>query len=147
MSPAPPARPMTPPVVFPDVEALLVGVVDAGLRQRPEPWAADVWVGNRPPAPGADHPPRMVTFRSDGGPRTGPTTAQARVGVNVWHESDEAAVDLGNLIGALLAARLNPAVHPVRGVTATLPVRLPETASEPHHVYLTLALEVVGAPL
>ena len=89
-----------PVVIFPDVELWAASYLRTALADRPEAYAAGVYVGNTVPETRQD---RMVVIRRDGGP-TSRLRDTARLTVNVWGQSDQEATDLARLVGALLWA-------------------------------------------
>lgn len=129
------------PVILPDVEALLSGYLRDALTARSEAYAADVHVSRSLPSP---RPDRAVVIRDDGGGRPGDVRGNCQVGVNVWGATPAEAMDLGNLVSALLVASLGHG--PIRRVSATRPMRLGDE-SEQARVYLTASLIVRGQSL
>ena len=89
-----------PVVVLPDVEMWATTYLRAALADRPEAYAADVYVSNAVPETRRD---RMVVVRRDGGPRSR-LWETARLTVNVWGSSEQEATNLARLVGALLWA-------------------------------------------
>lgn len=129
------------PVVLPDVEALLSAYLRDALTARPEVFAADVHVSRSLPSP---RPDRAVIVRDDGGGRPGDVRGNCQVGVNVWGTSPAEAMDLGNLVSALLVASVGHG--PIRKASATRPMRLADESERPR-VYLTASLIVRGQSL
>jgi hypothetical protein len=99
---------MTLPVVlFDDLELWATGALRTALTARTEPYTDDVYVSNDVPLnPTTGEPerrPRMVTIRRDGGPRALKAPLEtARMGVNVYAETDQDANDLARMTAALL---------------------------------------------
>lgn len=131
-----------PQVVFPDTELLLTGLLRQALAARPEPYAADVYVGNTVPNPRRS---RMVTIRRDGGIVTEGLLDAAQVGVNVWAETDQDANDLARLVRALLWA--SPDGKPITRVEdISGPVSIADDSGQPLR-YLTFEVWSRGEPL
>lgn len=134
-------------VILPDVVAVAVAHIDATLKARPEAFATDVWVSNATPDDpdgSARRDPRMVIIRGDGGNRLADVRGLARLGVNVWHESDAEVADLANLVSAILAGMAG--VGPVRRATATIPGDVTDGSGHDRR-YLTAELLVRGVSL
>lgn len=129
------------PVILPDIEAVLVPYLSTALAARSEPYAAGVDVSTLLPDP---RPERAVTVRDDGGGRPGDVRGTCRVGVNVWGGTDAEAMDLGNLVSALIVDARNHG--PIRDASATRPMRIADESGQPH-VYLTAELIVRGVSL
>ena len=132
-----------PGVIWPDVEAAFITYMDAALTAAAatKPHAVDVCVGNRLPRP---IPTRAVSVRDDGGPVLGDVRAVARLGVNVWAESDEVCADLAALVVALIGAW--PDGDPVIRAVPTRAAPVPEESGKPHR-YLTAEVWVRGTSL
>lgn len=130
-----------PGVLFPDIEALLIGHLHATLLGRDEPHAANVAVRNKVPAV---PPARLVVIRDDGGPHLGDVRGVARVGVQVWAEDDGTVSDLANLVSALVGAAEN--VGPIRRVTSSRPYTVTDPAGRPNE-YFTAELVVRGVSI
>jgi hypothetical protein len=108
-----------PVMVFPDVELWACQYLQAALADRPESFAADVYVGNVVPA---TRDPRMVVVRRDGGP-VNRHWDHARLTVRVWGSSEQEATDLARLTAALLwAAPTGDPVIRVDQPTGSTPV-------------------------
>ena len=99
-----------PVVVQPDVELWATGYLRAALAARPESYAVGVRVSNAKVGN-----VRQVVVRRDGGPRLDLVREAARLGVNVWGETEQDATDLARLVAALLWAA--PDGNPVVKVT------------------------------
>lgn len=131
---------MLPLVEFPDLLAWLRSWLLDQLADRPEPYAADVFVATAVPTERRD---RMVILRYDGGPVTDVAVHRARLGINVWATEGVEADRLAELVRGLLAA--TPGAGPIRAATVGGPT--PVVESSPQHVrYLTAELTVRGHP-
>lgn len=86
----------------------------------------------------------MVIIRGDGGSRLGDVRGLARLGVNVWAQSEADVTDLANIVSAILAGMAG--VGPVRRATATLPGDVTDNSEHPRR-YLTAELVVRGTNL
>ena len=136
-----------PVVLFADLELWATGVLRTALAARAEPYTDDVYVGNDVPKNAAtgepERRPRMVTVRRDGGPRDKMAPLEtARVGVNVYAETDQDANDLARMVAALLWASPNGA--PVVKVNQTSG---PSTIDDPSRLprrYMTFELRARG---
>lgn len=129
-----------PAVLFPDVEAWLIGFFKAALAARPELFAAAVKVTNH-----VDNPTgRTILVRDDGGPVLGDVRGVARLGVNVWADTHEEASDLANLASALLGGAADGA--PVVRVSTTRPYSVTDEAGKPRQ-YFTAELVVRGVSI
>lgn len=132
-------------IVFPDVVAVTVAHVRAELEGRSEPFTDGVWVSNgtnKDPDGSGRRDPRMVIIRGDGGNRLSDVRGVARLGVNVWHETDADVTDLANIVSAIVAGMAN--VGPVRRATASLPADVTDDAPRR---YVTAELLVRGDSL
>jgi hypothetical protein len=129
------------PVVWPDVEAAVITYLTTALAGRAESFTDGVDVVRTLPDP---RPARCVTVRSDGGPSLGDVRGLARLGVNVWAQTDEDAADLANLTSALVTAMPNG--QPVITATASLPYAIPDPSGQPLR-YFTAELVVRGTGL
>ena len=131
-----------PAVRFPDTELVLTGLLRDALDARPEPYAADVYVGTKVPDP---RRARMVTIRRDGGLVTEGLLEDAQVGVNVWASSEQEVNDLARLVHALLWAA--PDGKPVcRVLTVSGPIAIADESGQPLR-YLTFEVRLRGEPL
>lgn len=131
-----------PVQIFPDLSAWAGDYLRTAIAARPEPYASGVTVTGYWPE-GRAMPPRLVTVRDDGGPRTGPVTKTVSVAVNVWAVNEHDCSDLALLVAALLEAA--PGSGPVVAHEgATGPARVPDTTP---HRFLTADLVVRGADL
>jgi hypothetical protein len=93
-------------VLFDDVELWATGALRTALAARAETYTDDVYVSNTSATdPSTGQPEtraRMVTIRRDGGPRLDVAREAARVGVNVWAETEQDCNDLARMVAALL---------------------------------------------
>lgn len=129
-------------IVYPDVELLLTDLLRDALAARPEPYAAGVHVDVDVPNPRRD---RMVIVRSDGGPPVGDVRSLARVGINVYGPTKQAAGDLARLVGALLSGLAGEG--PITAVTSvSLPSEV-EDQSDQERRYLTAEIHLRGSVL
>jgi hypothetical protein len=143
-----------PAVVWPDVEAYLIGYLSGALAARPEPYAAGVRVSNEqwaadPNSSEPQTPPaRQVIVRDDGGPRLGDVRATARVGFRVLAQSKAECSDLTALVVALVGgipeATRGETVVAVESLTRGFPV--PDDSGTPER-YFTAELVVRGTTL
>ena len=136
-----------PVVLFDDLELWATTALRAALVARSEPYTDDVYVGRDMPFNAVtkepERRPRMVTIRRDGGPRLDATRELARVGVNVWAETDQDANDLARMVAALLWSL--PDGEPVCKVTQTLgPSAIADESRQPR-IYMTFELIARGA--
>lgn len=107
---------------------------------------AGLYIGTTVPNPVLT---RMVTVRRDGGPRVDQVQEVARLGVNVWAESEYALLNgtdgLAQLVRAhLLGAAGSGAISGVDEISG--PSVIPE-ASEQAHVYMTFEVVASGVDL
>lgn len=134
--------PALQPIVFPDIELTLTGILRAALAARSEPVAAGVYIGNQLPS---TMPDKAVTIRRDGGPQLDLVRDSARVGINVYGQSVKQTNDLAALVRALLYANQHTApLLRVDRLTGPSPVNGP---GEKPQVYLTGEVVVRGAPI
>jgi hypothetical protein len=133
---------MNPIILFPDVELWASEYLRTALTGRGEPYAAGAYVSNAVPA---TRRPRMVIVRRDGGPRLDLIREAARLGVNVWAETDRDATDLARLVAALLWAA--PDGNPVLRVTQNAgPTPVSDVSGKPIR-YMTFELTVRGTEI
>lgn len=100
-----PLMPAAKPVVFPDVEQLMVFAVKWAFSGRSEPYAAGVHISNKMPkkADGTpDRKPRMIIIRDDSGNQLDVVRDLVRLGVQFWGPTFEDAKDLAELGRALI---------------------------------------------
>lgn len=109
-SPGPRSADSADLVWLPDIEAVLTDYLRDQLAVRPD--ARDVLVATSVPV---QRRARMVILRRDGGRRLDLVRDQARIAVRVWAPTDEQAVDLTQLVRALLAAAVG--IGPIRAVS------------------------------
>lgn len=128
--------------IFPDAELVACQVLRDRLAERPEPYAADPFVGHKVPAQRRD---RMVIVRRDGGARIDHARETARFGINVWATSDQEAGDLARLVRALLWAA--PTGDPfVRIDDLAGPMPIADDTGQPR-VYFTCEAVLRSSPL
>lgn len=127
---------MTTPIIFPDVELWATGVLRAALATHGYP---GMYVGN---TRGTATP--AVWVRRDGGPEQSKVLEVPRLGINVFHTSEQKVGDLARTVSALLRAAADGA--PVTRVTQTLGPSPIADASGPRR-YMTFELTVRGADL
>lgn len=121
---------MIVPVLFPDVDLHFTTYLRTALAGRTEPYATGVKVDRVAPT---TLPPRLVTVRRDGGAQIDAVRENARLTVNVWHETQQGAADLARLVRALLWAAPNSG--PVLRVDVNSgPSNVPEGNGKPHLV-------------
>ncbi len=131
-----------PVVLFDDIELWATGKLRAALLARTEPYTDNVLVSNKIPNDPVTGEPkrrdRMVIVRRDGGPRLDVVREVARLGINVWGETDQIATDLARMTAALLWS--SPDGDPVSKVTQTLgPSSVPDESKQPR-LYMTFEL-------
>ena len=133
---------MNPIIVFPDVELWATEYLRFVLSARPEPYTNGVYVSNTIPG---TRRPRMVIVRRDGGPRLDLVREAARLGVQVWSETDRDATDLARLTAALLWAAPNG--DPILRVTQSAgPTPVADLSGKPIR-YMTFELTVRGTEI
>lgn len=125
-------------ILFPDLEAWLIGYLRGALSGRSEEYASSVWVGNLLPR---DHTGRAVLVRDDGGQHLGDVRGVARIGVNVWANSQAEVSDLANLTSALIGRCADGT--PVVRATQTRPYSVTDDGGRPR-MYFTAELIVRG---
>lgn len=130
-----------PGVLFPDVEMHLITYLRGALSARPEPFVTGTWVGNLLPQ---TRPQRAVLVRDDGGPTLGDVRAVARLGINVFAQSQADVADLANLASAIIGASADG--KPVVRATTTRPYSVTDDAGQPR-MYFTSELVVRGQSL
>ena len=136
-----------PVVLFDDLELWATGALRTALAARAEPYTDDVYVSNdKPLNPTTGEPenrPRMVTIRRDGGPRDAVAPLEtARVGVNVWAETDQDANDLARMTAALLWSL--PDGYPVVKVTINSGPSVIDDPSKQPRRFITAELRAKG---
>jgi hypothetical protein len=134
-----------PAVIFPDVEKVLVAAIKKELKKRNETYAQKVHVGTiKPPADLKPYPSRIITVRSDGGPKIDWVRKLERVGINIWANKYAEASDLARLIEALSVTLTTDNIKSVRVVLS--PTRVDEAGPQEQR-YMTLELIVKGSDL
>lgn len=116
-------------IVQPDVELIMTRIIRDFLDDRVEDYAQDVDVDRRTPNPIIR---RLVTVRSDGGPRIDLTRWQVRAGFNVYADTDQNAADLARLVSAGVWAAAEEGIPLRKVIRPTTPVRIPEPDDHPH---------------
>lgn len=132
------------PIVFPDVEAWAVNLLTSALAERPEPYAADVYVANTLPQ---TRRPRQVIVRRDGGPRLDLVREAARLTVRVYGRDDDETKNLAALVRAFLGAAADGSTPVARVRELSGPTPVPDGKGQPDYRLMTVELIVVGAPL
>jgi hypothetical protein len=122
--------PLIAPVAFPIVEMVFPAALRAALATRTEPYAQGVVVGKKVPA---TRPPRLITFRRDGGPSS-EWTDHPRLGINVWAATDADVDNLARLVVALLPTLVGPQVDSVRVLSG--PSDVTDASAQPQR-YIT----------
>ena len=132
----------TPLILFPDVELWLANYLRAVFVDRVEPYTTGVYVSNTVPS---TRRPRMVVVRRDGGPRLDVIREVARVGVNVWAETEQDATDLARITAALIWA--SPDGNPVLRVRQTTgPTPITDVSGKPIR-YMTYEITLRGTEI
>lgn len=90
---------IAPAIFFPNAAGLVVQRLPPLLAAHPEEFASGVVVATVIPQ---NRPARLVTVRRDGGARRGLVLEDARLGINVWGQSDDEVGALTALVRALL---------------------------------------------
>lgn len=122
------------PIIFPDVELTLTGYLRTALAAHGYP---GMFVSNR-----RESQTSAVWVRRDGGP-TGLVTSDARVGVNVFAPTEQAATDLANVVSALLRAA--PGTGAIKRVRETGgPSAVADTTPRR---FMTYEVRVIGSAL
>lgn len=132
-------------VIFPDPEKTIVAGLVALLEARSEAVASGVYVATKMPPPSVSpYPSKIVTVRSDGGPKVDPVRQLIRVGVNVYADTYAEASELAYLVEALAEELRGTEIKMVRTVLS--PTRVPED-SELEHRYMTWEIVTKGSTL
>lgn len=132
-------------VIFPDPEKTIVSGLVAALEARTEPVASGVYVATKmPPASLVPYPSKIVTIRSDGGPKLDEVRQFIRIGVNVYADTYADASELAYLVDALAEDLRGEQIKMV--TTVLSPTRVPED-SEQEHRYLTWEIITKGSTL
>lgn len=123
------------PIIFPDVELVLTGYLRAALAANGYP---GMYVSNT-----RGSQPSAVWVRRDGGPVLDQVREAARVGINVFAPTEQAATNLARTVSALLraAADGNPIVR-VTQPTGPTPI-----ADATPRRYMTFEITVRGVEL
>lgn len=134
-----------PAVIFPDVEKVLVAAIQSELSTRAEPFAQDVFVATiKPAADKNPYPSRIVTIRSDGGPKLDWVRKSERVAITIWANTYTDASDLARLIEALSITLTSDSIKLSQVVLS--PVRVDEAGPQECR-YMTLELTTKGSTL
>jgi hypothetical protein len=134
-----------PAVIFPDIEKVLVAAIKNELNARSESYAQNVHVSTiKPAADVKPYPSRIVTIRSDGGPKVDWVRKLERIGINVWADTYADASNLARLIEALSVTLTGDEIKLSR--VALSPTRIDEAGPQEAR-YLTLELIVKGSTL
>jgi hypothetical protein len=132
-------------VIFPDPVKTIVSGLVAALEARTEPVASEVYVATKmPPASLVPYPSKIVTIRSDGGPKLDEVRQFIRIGVNVYADTYADASELAYLVDALAEDLRGEQIKMV--TTVLSPTRVPED-SEQEHRYLTWEIITKGSTL
>lgn len=129
---------MLPVIITPDVELWATGWLRAALAARSEAYVTGVKVDNKIPT---SRPTRLVAVRHDGGPRVNILQTQARLGVNIFSETEQNATDLARLVEGLLLSVVN--LPPVDEVTSSSSITRVEEPSPRR--YFTVQVLMRGA--
>lgn len=95
---------MTDAALLPDVKAAMIDYLETALAARAESYTDNVLVTWDMPA---TRPNRVILIRLDGGLTRSVKHASARMGLQIWCETDEVANDLANMTHMLLNACRN----------------------------------------
>jgi hypothetical protein len=134
-----------PAVIFPDIEKVLVAAIKAELSLRTESYAQNVHVSTiKPAADKTPYPARIITIRSDGGPKLDWVRKIERIGINVWANTYCDASNLARLIEALSVTLTGDEIK--LSTVSLSPTRIPEAGPQEAR-YLTLELIVKGSTL
>lgn len=136
---------MMPAVIFPDIEKVLVAAIQAELDDRAESYAQDVVVATKKPAADiSPYPSRIVTIRSDGGPKLDWVRKSERVGITIWADTYSDASNLARLIEALSITMTGEHIKLMQVILS--PIRIDEPGPQECR-YLTLELITKGSTL
>lgn len=134
-----------PAVIFPDIEKVLVAAIKSELLTRTEPYAQNVTVATKKPAPDVSpYPSRIIVIRSDGGPKVDWVRKIERVGISIWANNYADASNLARLIEALSVTLTGEEIKLSRVVLS--PTRVDEAGPQEAR-YMTLELIVKGSDL
>lgn len=129
------------PIVFPDAELWLTGVLRPALSARPETYASSAFVGTAVPSTRRDY---MVTVRRDGGASTG-LFDNPRFGINIWGKTEQTANDLARLVCALFKTLPGDGVC-VHMFEPSGPSPVADESGQPRR-YFTVQAKLRGIPL
>jgi hypothetical protein len=136
---------MMPAVIFPDIEKVLVAGIKAELDSRSESYAQDVVVATIKPSPSVSpYPSRIITIRSDGGPKLDWVRKLERVAITIWADTYSDASDLARLIEALSITLTGDQIKLSQVILS--PIRIDEAGPQECR-YMTLELTTKGSTL
>lgn len=121
----------------------MIDYLEAELIACAEPYTDNVLVTWDMPA---ERPDRVVLIRGDGGPTKSVKHVSARLGLQIWAESDEVANDLANMVHMLINSCVNHG--PFRGPTfLSVPQDVVDRVGTRTHGlrYITTNITVVGS--
>lgn len=132
--------------LFPDVEKLVVARLKSALSASTLPYATNVYVATKKPAPDVSpYPARIVTVRADGGmQRVRGITKTERVGLNVYAATYADASSLALFVEALMRTFNWGDVKLVETVMS--PVRVDNEATQEQR-YMTFELVVKASDI
>ena len=134
-----------PAVIFPDVEKVLVAAISAELETRSESYAQNVYVATKKPSADKNpYPSRIITIRSDGGPKLDWVRKAERIGITIWADTYADASDLARLIEALAVTLTNDSIKLSQVILS--PIRIDEAGTQECR-YMTLELITKGSTL
>lgn len=133
------------PVIFPDVEKVLVAGLKAVIADRTEAFCQDVWVSTIKPGPKVTpYPERIIVVRSDGGPQLDDVRKMTRIGLTVFAKSYADASDLSYMVAGLVRTLTGEHIKLVEVILS--PVRIDEESEEEVR-YMTLEIITKGYDL
>jgi hypothetical protein len=133
------------PVIFPDVEKVLVAALKAELNSRSEPIAANVTVATIKPTPQQKpYPTKIIVVRSDGGTHLDHVRRMERLGLSIFADTYAEASELARLVEALVRMLTSDEIKLIDVVLS--PIRIDE-ASLQEHRYMTLQIITKGTDL
>lgn len=133
------------PVIFPDVEKVLVAALKAELSSRSEPVAANVHVSTIKPSPKmSPYPTKIITVRSDGGTHLDHVRRMERLGLSIYADTYSDASELARLVEALVRTLTSNEIKLIDVVLS--PVRIDEAGAQEHR-YMTLQIITKGTDL
>lgn len=132
--------------MFPDVEKLIVSRLKSSLSASTFPYASNVFVATKKPAPDVSpYPARIVMVRADGGgQRVRGITKTERLGVNVFAGTYADASDLARLVESLMRTYNWGDIKLVETVMS--PVRVDNEATEEQR-YMSFELVVKASDI